>query len=397
MSRSPWDSPIESELNRLQDARLFRERHVSRAIDATHIERNGRVLINFASNSYLGLTHHPRVIAAATEALQRDGAGSGAAPLISGYGPAHAELEKTIAKWKGTEAAIILPSGYQANFALIQTATAIGRLGKGVRFLIDKLSHASLIDAVQQSGAPFRVFPHNGLSKLRRLLEDAPADQLQIVVTESVFSMDGDAADLTGLIKLKREFQLMLLLDEAHATGVFGPSGNGLAAECGATGDVDASVITFSKSLGTAGAAVCGSNLFCQVLVNHARAYLFSTSPPPATMAATQASIDVIQAEPQRMARLKLITQQMREAIGQMGFTMPDGEAPIIPLIFATEEAALAAAQHLEVDDLLAVAIRPPTVPRGSSRLRITLCCEHSDSDLQRLCECLRKFPIKNP
>lgn len=397
MSGSPWDPLIEGELNRLKNSHLFRERHVSRPIDATHIERNGRVLINFASNSYLGLTHHPRVIAAATEALQRDGAGSGAAPLISGYNPAHAELEKTIATWKGTEAAVILPSGYQANFALIQTAAAIGELGKGARFLIDKLSHASLIDAVQQSDAPFRVFPHNGLNKLRRLLEDAPADQLQVVVTESIFSMDGDAADLEGLVRLKTEFQFMLLLDEAHATGVFGPSGNGLAAECGVTGDVEASVITFSKSLGTAGAAVCGSNLFCQMLVNHARAYLFSTSPPPASMAATQASIEVIQNEPQRIARLSNITGHMREAIGQMGFDIPDGESPIIPLIFATEEASLAAAHQMEENGLLAVAIRPPTVPRGSSRLRITLCCEHTDSDLQRLCECLRKLPIKNP
>ena len=397
MSRSPWDSPIVSELNRLQNARLFRTRHVSRPIDATHIERNGRVLINFASNSYLGLTHHPRVISAAIDALRKYGAGSGAAPLISGYSLAHAELEKTIAKWKGTEAAVILPSGYQANFALVQTAAAIGQLGNDVRFLIDKLSHASLIDAVQQSGAPFRVFPHNGLAKLRRLLQDAPPDQLQVVVTESIFSMDGDAADLEGLVRLKAEFQFRLLLDEAHATGVLGPSGNGLAAECGVSGDVDASVITFSKSLGTAGAAVCGSNLFCQMLVNHARAYLFSTSPPAATMAATQASIEVIQAEPQRIARLSHITGQMREAIGQMGFTVPLGDAPIIPLIFASEEAALAAAQQLEEDGLLAVAIRPPTVPRGSSRLRITLCSEHADSDLQQLCDCLRKLPIKNP
>lgn len=397
MSRSPWDSPIESELNRLRNAHLYRARHVSRPIDATHIERNGRVLINFASNSYLGLTHHPRVISAAIEALQKDGAGSGAAPLIAGYGPAHAELEKTIAKWKGTESAVILPSGYQANLALIQTAAAIGQLGKGVRFLIDKLSHASLIDAVQQSESPFRVFPHNGLSKLRRLLEGAPADKLQVVVTESIFSMDGDAADLNGLVRLKAEFQFVLLLDEAHATGVFGPSGNGLAAECGATEQMDASVITFSKSLGTAGAAVCGSNLFCQMLVNHARAYLFSTSPPPATMAATKASIEVIQAEPQRIERLKLITRQTRDAIGQMGFTIPAGAAPIIPLIFASEEAALAAAQHMEDEGLLTIAIRPPTVPRGSSRLRITLCCEHTDSDLQRLCDCLRKLPTKNP
>ena len=397
MSRSPWDSPIESELNRLRNAHLFRARQVSRPIDATHIERNGRVLINFASNSYLGLTHHPRVISAAIEDLQKDGAGSGAAPLITGYGPAHAELEKTIAKWKGTESAVILPSGYQANLALIQTAAAIGELGKGVRFLIDKLSHASLIDAVQQSEAPFRVLPHNGMGKLRRLLEDAPADQLQVVVTESIFSMDGDAADLNGLVQLKAEFPFMLLLDEAHATGVFGPSGNGLAAECGATGDVDASVITFSKSLGTAGAAVCGSNLFCQMLVNHARAYLFSTSPPPAMMAATQASIEVIQAEPERIERLKLITRQTRDAISDMGFTIPAGPAPIIPLIFASEEAAIAAAQHMEDEGLLTIAIRPPTVPRGSSRLRITLCCEHTDSDLQKLCDCLRKLPTKNP
>ena len=187
---------LERELIRLTEAGLLRQRRVVRSIDAVHVEIDGRRYTNFCSNDYLGLTHHPRVIEAVRSGAERFGAGAGAAGLISGYSPAHASAEAAIALWKGTEAAVLLPSGYQANVAAIQTLAAVGESKKNkTRFLIDKLAHASLLDAVRGSGASWRVVPHNGIAKLKRLLGEAEQDQLQVVVTESIFSMDGDEAD----------------------------------------------------------------------------------------------------------------------------------------------------------------------------------------------------------
>src|SRR5436305_1138534 len=194
MHREDWDRLIRRRLQRLADRNLFRTRRVVRHLDATHVEVDGRRYVNFASNNYLGLSHHPRVLRAAEEALRAEGAGAGASPLVTGHTPAHESAERRIAAWKGTEACVLLPSGYQANVAAVQGLTAVAE-GQddgpaAVRFLLDKLVHASLVDAVRQTGAPFRVFPHNNLEKLSRLLEGADSGQLQVVVTESIFSMD---------------------------------------------------------------------------------------------------------------------------------------------------------------------------------------------------------------
>src|SRR6185437_11498642 len=244
---SRWDQEIREDLDRLNSRHLLRQRRIIRPIDATHCELDGRTLVNFSSNNYLGLSHHPAVTAAAAQAIARDGLGSAAAPLISGYTAVHESAEGTIAKWKGSEAAVFLPSGYQANLAAVQTVAAIGNLSGGVRFLVDKLAHASLIDAIRGSGEEFRVFPHNHMAKLKRLLETAEQGQLQVVVTESIFSMDGDAADLKAIAELKKQHAFFLLLDEAHATGVYGPAGAGLAAEMNLHESVDVSILTLSK------------------------------------------------------------------------------------------------------------------------------------------------------
>ena len=385
MTTPNWEQHIADDIASLRQSHLHRRRQLTVPIDATHVERNGRRLVNFASNDYLGLTHHPAVIAAAQTAAVRDGAGSGAAPLISGYGPAHESAERSICQWKGCESAVLLPSGYQANHAAIQTAAHVGKLQGGVRFLVDKLAHASLIDAIRATGEGFRVFPHNHMDKLRRLLSEHPPAQLQVVVTESIFSMDGDPADLHALAQLKREHEFLLLLDEAHASGVYGASGDGLAAEMGVADAVDISVITFSKALGCIGAAVCGSELFCQALVNHARAYLFSTSIPPMVAAAADAAIAVIRNDPSRRQRLRDTAQNVRAHISEMGLSITAGNSPIIPIILGDEFAALSAAQFLQEQGLLVGAVRPPTVARGSSRLRITLSSEHTDAEIAQL------------
>jgi 7-keto-8-aminopelargonate synthetase-like enzyme len=323
--------------------------------------------------------------------LQSTGGGSGAAALISGYTPIHASAEAALARWKGAQDAVLLPSGYQANHAAIQTFVALGEKGAGVRFLVDKLAHASLIDAVRGSGAEFRVFPHNGLAKLERLLADAPAGQLQVVVTESIFSMDGDAADLEGLARLKARHPFLLLLDEAHGSGVYGPGGSGYAAERGLSGAVDVSVVTLSKALGGVGGAVCASNAFCAALLNYGRAFIYSTNVPAYVAAGAEAAIGVCRDEPQRQQRVRDLARRVRRAVVELGYDVPAGDAPIIPVIVGEERETLLLSQRLGGARLLVPAVRPPTVAKGSSRLRVTVCCEHTDEEINRLLVALRR------
>ncbi len=306
--------------------------------------------------------------------------------MISGFSPQHAAAESAVASWKGTDSAVLLPSGYQANHAAIQTLAAVTKHRRGgVRFLVDKLAHASLLDAIRGSEAAWRIFPHNGMSKLKRLLDEADADQLQVVVTESIFSMDGDAADLAALDRMKRERPFVLLLDEAHASGVYGPGGAGLAAECGLTGMVDVFVVTFSKAAGCVGGAICGSKSFCDAVLNFGRAYIYSTSIAPPMAAGIEAAIGVMRDEPRRQQRLRQLSREVRDRFRGKGLAIPDGDSPIVPIIVGEESAALDLAEKLLENQLLVGAVRPPTVPRGTSRLRVTLSCEHTQEQIDRL------------
>jgi len=386
MNLDDWETLAHQTLEGLRRARQLRVRRVVEPLDATHVRLEGRRLINFASNDYLGLSHHPAVLQAAVEATNQLGVGSGAAPLITGHTPAHHAAEARIARWKGTQSAVLLPSGYQANLAAVQTVATLAKSSnRNVRFLLDKLSHASLIDAVRATAADFRVFPHNHLSKLSRLLSEAAPDRLQVVITESVFSMDGDSADLEGLARLKRERSFALVLDEAHASGIYGESGSGLAHERGLPDLADVTIVTLSKAVGCAGGAVCGSESFCEVLVNLARPYIFSTAMPPGAAAAVTAAIEVMAAEPARIRRVRASAARIRSELTAQGFSLALGDSPIIPIVLGNETAALEAAVQLLENGILCVPIRPPTVPRGSSRLRVTISSEHSDEDLAAL------------
>ena len=315
------------------------------------------------------------MIGAIERATRECGGGAGASALISGYSPAHASAEAALATWKGTESAVLLPSGYQANLAAVQTIAGVVEVrGARVRFLLDKLAHASLIDAVRACDQSFRTFSHNDLSRLQRLLEERDADEMQVVVTESIFSMDGDATPLAGLADLKRKHDFVLLLDEAHASGVYGPNGSGYAAECGMS-----EIVTLSKGLGCIGGAVCAKRSFCEALINFGRAYVYSTAIPPAIAAACEAAIRVMRDEPARQARVRELARKVRAAVNQ------SGDSPIVPVIVGEERAALNAAAKLEEAGMLVVAVRPPSVPKGSSRLRVTLSCEHSDAEVDQL------------
>jgi 8-amino-7-oxononanoate synthase len=385
----PLDPLLDLALTRRADSGQFRERRLVQPIDSVHLQIDSKRYTNFCSNNYLGLTHHPRVIFAMRKGAEEFGAGSGAAGLISGYTPAHAVVESAIASWKNTPAAVLLPSGYQANFAAIGAiAAALQSHPAGGRFLIDKLAHASLLDAVRGSEIPWRVFPHNGLAKLRRLLAEAQSGQIQIVVTESIFSMDGDAAELAKLAKLKQEFPFFLLLDEAHGSGVYGPNGAGLAAELGLQNAVDVSVVTLSKALGCVGGAICCDEKFRDGVVNFARAYIYSTSPAPAVAVAITEAVAVLRDEPQRQTRLRNLAKKFREKIAK-SYDLPPGDSPIIPIIVGEESVAIALSEKLLQAGLLVQAVRPPTVPRGTSRLRVTLCCDHSDAEIDELLKVL--------
>ncbi|HEV7298604.1 MAG TPA: aminotransferase class I/II-fold pyridoxal phosphate-dependent enzyme [Tepidisphaeraceae bacterium] len=345
-------------------------------------------MIDFSSNNYLGLTHHPQIATAMRAAIDRVGAGAGAAGLISGHTVFHERAESAIANWKGTAGAVLLPSGYQANHAAVQALAAIGRDTGGVRFLLDKLCHASLIDAVRGSGAEYRVFPHNGVDKLSRLLADRPAGQLQVVVTESIFSMDGDAADLRAIASLKDSHDFLLLVDDAHGGGVYGEGGAGLASELGVAAAVDLTVTTFSKAAGVAGGAVCGSQELCDAVINHGRGYIYSTAVPAVIAVGVEAAIDVMRREPDRATRVRQLARRVRDELGIAGASPID--SPIVPILLGTEESALTAAAQLESVGLLVVAVRPPTVPKGGSRLRVTLSSAHSDAEVRQLIDAVR-------
>jgi 8-amino-7-oxononanoate synthase len=389
------DPLIQSLLRDRRAAGRLRSLQPVQSQDATHVTIAGKALINFCSNNYLGLSQHPRVLAAVRSAVGQAGFGSGASALISGYTTHHASAERAIARWKGTESAVLLPSGYQANFAAVQTLAALATQGKPnrpVRFLVDKLVHASLLDAVMASGLPMRVFPHNHLAKLERLLAGGEPAGVDVVATESIFSMDGDAGDLPGLAKLKKKHPFIWLLDEAHASGVYGDHGAGLAAELGLSRAVDISVVTLSKALGGIGGAICASRAFCTGVVNFGRAAIYSTSLPACAAAAAEAAIGVLRDEPESRLQLRETARRVRAKLSAAGVAVLPGDSPIICVVLGSEEAALAAARGLREEGLLVVAVRPPTVAPGSSRLRVTLCSGHNAAEIEHLSAVLTRL-----
>jgi 8-amino-7-oxononanoate synthase len=384
-----------SALEARQQRGLLRQLKTVQLLDATHIEIDGRKLVNFSSNNYLGLSHHPRVAEAVVAAVRSAGFGSGAAALISGHTEIHRSAERALAKWKQTEAAVLLPSGYQANCAAVQAIAAIAKdRGRPARFLVDKLVHASILDAVMASGSTVRVFPHNHLGKLRRLLEGGK-DFLDVVATESIFSMDGDAADLAGLAELKKELPFVLMLDEAHASGVYGAEGAGLAHALGLQACVDVSIVTLSKALGGIGGAICSSRGFCDAVINFGRAFIYTTNIPASAAAAAEAALTVLREEPGRQARLAELSRRVRAELGAAGVPISRGDSPIICCILGTEEAAVEASEELQRAGLLVAAVRPPTVARGSSRLRATLCSQHTDREVDQLITAVQKIYLR--
>jgi 8-amino-7-oxononanoate synthase len=388
----PWPARIRSQLTQVVDEGRWRS---PREFDARGPAGmlDGRPVVSFASNDYLGLSAHPAVVAAARAALDEWGAGSGASRLVTGSRPIHRELEDALAEWKGTQAAICFPTGFAANLGVL---TVLG--GPGVRVLSDELNHASIIDGCRLSRSALSVYRHCDVGHLEELLstgagpggDGAPT----VVVSDSVFSMDGDAAPVADLADVCRRYGALLVLDEAHAvlgphlsSGGRGGAGSGGGDRDGATGGTVVRVGTLSKTLGSLGGFVAASRDVVDLLVNRARSYIFSTAPSPADAAAALAALGVLRsAEGAALtARLASLIARLSEA----GLVAPGHPSPIIPVVLGSEQAALQASAALLDQGLWVPAIRPPTVPVGTSRLRVTLSAAHADEDVSRLIDAL--------
>lgn len=339
------------------------------------------MLTDFSSNDYLGLSHHPLLTERAVAFAERLGTGAGASRLVTGTREAHLLLETRIAAFKGCEAALLFPSGWQCNAAVV---AALLKAAPDALLFTDRLIHASLHAGA--AGHRQIRFQHNDLDHLERLLADREADPApKLIVTESVFSMDGDRADVARLAELARTYDAFLYLDEAHATGVLGPQGRGLA--CTVPGEVDLVMGTFSKAFGSFGAYVAGSRLLIDYLTNACGGFIFSTAPPPPMLGAIDAALDLVPGMEAERMHLAALACRLRDRLGAAGIGTADSSTQIVPVIVGEAAAAVRLAMALVDDGFLVTPIRPPTVPAGTSRLRIALHANHDTSEIDRLAD----------
>jgi glycine C-acetyltransferase/8-amino-7-oxononanoate synthase len=377
---------FEQRLRQFEQQHLLRRlRTIQSASDAA-VTIDGRPIILMASNNYLGLATHPALKRAAIEAIERFGVGAGAARLVSGTLPPHEELETALAKFKGAEAAITFGSGYLANLGVIPAL-----IGSGGLIFADRLCHASLLDGCRLSGATLRVYRHNDVAHLKSLLARRPSKQETVIVTDGVFSMDGDLAPLPDLIELADRYGARLFVDDAHGTGVMGAQGRGTLEHFGMESRVPFHMGTLGKALGTSGAYVAGSAAVIQYLVNTARTFLFATAPPPATAGATVAALQVLRQEPDRRARLWENRNYLHTGLTQLGFRLTASASPILPIIIGDAQKTVAMADRLLELGVYAPAIRPPTVPKETGRIRVTVTSEHTRAQLDRVLTAFRQ------
>ena len=389
---SRFDSVFKRRLQNLSSQGMARALAPVEPLDGGRVLAGGRELVNFSSNDYLGLSRHPLLVARAQEWAKAWGAGAGASRLVTGSLEAHHLVEAKIAKLKGTEAALILASGWQANASLLPALFHRETLGAEPMVFTDRLIHASLHHGCLAAGIRQIRFRHNDLSHLEQLLEshrDRPG--CRFIVTESVFSMDGDRSDVVALAELADRFDAFVYLDEAHATGVLGPHGAGLSGLV--PGRIDAVMGTFSKALGGFGAYIAGSKALCDHLVNHASGFIFATALPPAVLGAMDAALDLLPSlEPER-SRLAATAERVRKGFAALGLDHGASTTQIVPLIIGGAAATLDASRRLQDSGILAVAIRPPTVPPGTSRIRFALSAAHTEADIEQLIDAVTTLP----
>ncbi len=391
-----FTAELRRRLDEIRGQGLYRELRRVNSPQSPRITLDGNSLLNFSSNDYLGLADHPLLKQAAVKAVEQFGSGSGASRLICGSLAPHHELESALAEFKQTESALSFSSGY---------ATAIGALcalaGKEDVLILDKLVHASIIDAARLSGAKLRIFAHNDLNELEDILRwfrNRPAAETArrpraLIVTESVFSMDGDLAPLREIVALKEQYGAWLMVDEAHATGILGPGRRGLADELSLSNRIEIQMGTLGKALGSAGGYICGPRELTDYLVNRARSFIFSTAPVPAAAAAARAAVQLVQSSEGAARREQLWSRvnQLKTSLAPLGWDLSRVNSAIIPLVIGPESAAMDASAALRKAGIFVPAVRYPTVARGQARLRLTLTASHTTEDVDTLLAALSK------
>jgi 8-amino-7-oxononanoate synthase len=366
---SNLNDQLDAELNQLRADGLYRQFRDIAGAQGPRVGIGGRELLNFSSNDYLGLANDPLLKCAAKEAIARWGVGAGASRLVCGNLEPYRLLEEKLARFKNKEAALVFGSGYAAN---VGTITALA--GEGDVLILDKLDHASIIDGARQSGATIRVYPHLNLRKLEEILQQSQSYRRRLIITETVFSMDGDLAPLSEIVALKEKYAAWLMLDEAHATGLFGQNRRGLAEQLGVEDKVDITLGTLSKALGCAGGFVVGSQALIDLLRNRARSLIYSTALPPSVCAAAAAAVEFVMSDAGAQRR-----DQLWKNVRALG-----AQSAIHPIIVGDERAAVELSGKLFDAGIFAPAIRYPTVAKGKARLRVTVSAAHTADDVQQ-------------
>jgi len=375
---------ISGELIKIKESGLYRDLTAVENAQDTHIKIEGKTYLSFCSNNYLGLASHPSVVAAVKDAVELYGWGAGASRLVSGNMTLHETLENEISKFKKKDAAIVFPTGYMANLGVITSLVSNGDL-----VICDKLNHASIIDGCRLSGADFRVYAHCNMEKLENILKKSAKYNCKLIVTDSVFSMDGDLAPLPDLVKIAAKYNAMLMVDEAHGTGVFGENGRGVVEHYDLGNEVYVVMGTLSKAIGSLGGYVSGDIDLISYLRNKARTFMYTTALPPAVCAASIAGIKLIQEDPSMRVSLWNNVRLIKDKLNSLNINTISSESQIIPILIGDAKKAVKVSKLLYDNGILIPAIRPPTVPANSSRLRMTVMSSHTKQDLERLSQTL--------
>ncbi len=371
---------IKTQLLSMQAEAVLRQLHEFHFVDPVHVCIKNEKYLLMASNNYLGLTHHPAVKAAAAAAIEEHGTGSGGSRLTSGNHPLYGRLEKDIAQFKQTEAALIFNSGYMSNIGAI---SALANTSGDVIFS-DDLNHASIIDGCRLAKAKTIIYPHSNMTALAELLKNTPCSGQRFIITDGVFSMDGDIACLEKIVYLAEKYDGFVIVDDAHATGVIGSGGRGSVDYYRLGGKVQLELGTLSKALAAEGGFAAGSQLVIDYLINKARSFVFSTALSPATIAAARAALQILLTEPYRVERLALKAAMMKDKLKLAGVPVLKSETPILPVLIGVASQTVEFSEKLYAEKLLVSAIRPPTVPIGSSRLRLTITDAHVVEDIDK-------------
>ncbi|MBI5747962.1 MAG: 8-amino-7-oxononanoate synthase [Nitrospinae bacterium] len=377
---------IDDELAELKREGLYRELKIIEGEQGNRVRIGGREVILLSSNNYLGLASHPEIKKAAVSAIEKFGCGSGASRLISGSMELHKELEEKIASFKKTESAILFNSGYTANLGVLSSIC-----GKGDVIFCDKLNHASIIDGCLLSGAELKRYPHKDIDALEKFLKKSSGFKKRLIVTDGIFSMDGDIAPLKAIVLLAKRYSAILMVDDAHATGILGKNGRGTGEYFGLNDSIDIIMGTLSKAVGSFGGFVAGRKKLIEFLINRARSFIYTTSLPPSVIASSIAAIDIIEKGDDLRDLLWKNVRYLKDGLKNIGFDIMGSESQIIPVFVGDTHRAVEMSQMLLKEGVFVQGIRPPTVPHGKSRLRVTVMATHSKADLDAALESFEK------